>query len=322
MTGWRPEYATLFGVLARHDVPKLFLSATLTAAERRIIARASGIAEYEAIVQKYDRCGAGRCVGRAHGVRRPNVTYVCAKVASVSAAVISFFESGAGRKGDGIVFVPFRDETERLAGRLRGHGVSAEHFHSNVATADKLDLVRRFKRHSADAEGTRFVVCATPGSFSCGACAANASRARGDGTRLGVNKKDVRFVLYAGLPPSVRDFAQGRCECTLAACAAAGLPCSARAGRDGEAAAAVVLYEGDVSASRVTELLTGSRCIRDAMASLYSSEHARCCDVAGNCSACTPALAAALAGSGVWREVLTRPTRARSRRRVAGGRSA
>ena len=105
--------------------------------------------------------------------------------------------------GSGIVYVRTRRRTEEIAERLREEGVAAEAYHAGLGRDLRSNVQGRFDR------GETPVIVATT-AFG-----------------MGVDKPDVRFVLHFNMPGRLESYYQE----------------AGRAGRDGEPAACVLLYD-------------------------------------------------------------------------------
>ncbi|WP_295664558.1 ATP-dependent DNA helicase RecQ [uncultured Mucilaginibacter sp.] len=112
----------------------------------------------------------------------------------------------AGVKGSGIVYVRSRKETVEIAQLLNQHGYTADYYHAGVEAALRSQKQLNWKNNR-----TRIIV---------------ATNAFG----MGIDKPDVRFVIHKDLPESLEAYYQE----------------AGRAGRDGQKAYAVLLYnQGD-----------------------------------------------------------------------------
>jgi len=107
-----------------------------------------------------------------------------------------------GVKGSGIVYVRSRKKTGEIAAFLVKNGVSADSYHAGI----KMDL--RNEKQNDWSDGRTDVIVAT-NAFG-----------------MGIDKPDVRFVVHMDLPDSLESYFQE----------------AGRAGRDGNAAFAVLLY--------------------------------------------------------------------------------
>jgi len=111
------------------------------------------------------------------------------------------------REGSGgaIVYCTTKRSTEETAQALADRGITAQHFHSALSPERKRDIQRGFR------EGEIEVVVAT-NAFG-----------------MGIDKPDVRAVVHAEIPGSLESYLQE----------------AGRAGRDGEQAHCLLLFEAD-----------------------------------------------------------------------------
>ncbi len=110
---------------------------------------------------------------------------------------------GNGDGGSAIVFLATRDHAELTATFLREKGWSAAHFHAGLEPPDKRRIQEEFLA------GDIRVICAT-NAFG-----------------MGIDKEDVRLVVHADTPGSLENYLQE----------------AGRAGRDGQRAHCVLLYD-------------------------------------------------------------------------------
>ncbi|HEY9327267.1 MAG TPA: RecQ family ATP-dependent DNA helicase [Streptomyces sp.] len=108
----------------------------------------------------------------------------------------------AAARAPGILYTATRKDTEAYAERLRQDGMDAEAYHAGLKAADRRRI------HDGFMAGAPAVVVATS-AFG-----------------MGIDKADVRFVAHASCPESLDSYYQE----------------VGRAGRDGEAAQAVLFY--------------------------------------------------------------------------------
>jgi ATP-dependent DNA helicase RecQ len=143
----------------------------------------------------------------------------------------------AAEPGGGIVYVPTRRAAEELAGRLRGEGYAAAHYHGGMAAGT------RTKRHEEFLAGRVPVMVATS-AFG-----------------MGIDKPDIRWIVHVALPDSPDSYLQE----------------VGRAGRDGAPARAVLLYRAeDVGLQRYfTGGAPAETGIRDLVAVLRQRPHGR-----------------------------------------------
>ncbi len=107
--------------------------------------------------------------------------------------------------GGAIVYCTTRRSTEETAQALADRGITAQHFHSGLSPERKREIQRGFR------EGEIEVVVAT-NAFG-----------------MGIDKPDVRAVVHAEIPGSLESYLQE----------------AGRAGRDGEPAHCLLLFEPD-----------------------------------------------------------------------------
>ena len=104
---------------------------------------------------------------------------------------------------NGIIYCSRQNDTAELAFLLKQHHISATYYHGGMDPSDKVTNASLFLEGKVDA------ICAT-NAFG-----------------MGIDKKDVRFVIHYALPSSFEDMVQE----------------SGRAGRDGEEATCIILFK-------------------------------------------------------------------------------
>ncbi|MBQ9659989.1 MAG: RecQ family ATP-dependent DNA helicase [Bacteroidales bacterium] len=109
-----------------------------------------------------------------------------------------------GVEGSGIVYMRHRQRCEETAAYLTQNGISASWYHAGLSAQTRSDRQEAWKRGEI-----RVMVCTN--AFG-----------------MGIDKPDVRFVVHAGLPEGPESYFQE----------------AGRAGRDGQRAYAVLLWNG------------------------------------------------------------------------------
>lgn len=106
--------------------------------------------------------------------------------------------------GCALVYTTTRKDAERLAALLEQEGLEAKHYHGKIDKAQKAVILQEFK------QGSLNIITAT--------CAFG----------MGINRKDVRAVIHHTLSSSLEAYIQE----------------AGRAGRDGEPATCILLFDG------------------------------------------------------------------------------
>ena len=186
---FRPDYLTLGSVAARLGRPPVVaLTATATSEVRQDIARQLGMRNPFVIVT---------------GFARPNLRFEIRRTVNVGekdAALDSLLRTNAG---SGVIYVATVKEAERIHQRLRDRDESVGMYHGKMAAVDRKIIQERFM-----AEDVNVMI---------------ATNALG----LGIDKKDIRFVVHYHFPEVVRSVLSRE---------------AGRAGRDGEPAICTMLY--------------------------------------------------------------------------------
>ena len=182
---FRPDYRLLRPLLDRFlDVPRLALTATADAHTRADILDQLGIPHDGLIVAGFDR---------------PNIRYSISPRDNTTRQIADLI---AETPGPGIVYVPSRAGTEKMAEALAKTGRPTRAYHAG------LDPEVRARNQADFVASEDMVICATV-AFG-----------------MGIDKPDVRFVAHAGLPKSIEAYYQE----------------TGRAGRDGDPSVAHLFW--------------------------------------------------------------------------------
>ena len=185
---FRPDYRLLRPLLDHFgDVPRLALTATADAHTRADILDQLGIPEDGMIVAGFDR---------------PNIQYRISPKDNTTRQIADII---AEQPGPGIVYVPSRAGTEKLAEALGRTGRPTRAYHAGLDPAVRA-------RNQADFVASEDMVIVATVAFG-----------------MGIDKPDVRFVAHAGLPKSIEGYYQE----------------TGRAGRDGDPAVAHLFWGAD-----------------------------------------------------------------------------
>jgi ATP-dependent DNA helicase RecQ len=165
---FRPEYRRLSDVRDQFPTaPFIALTATATQRVREDIVERLALRDPRAYVASFDR---------------PNLTYRVVHEPRTHDSLIAWLKGRADAAG--IVYVPTREGTEKLAQRLRESGISALPYHAGLDPSTRNTNQERFLRDDAR------VICATV-AFG-----------------MGINKSNVRFVVHYGTPKSIESYYQ------------------------------------------------------------------------------------------------------------------
>jgi ATP-dependent DNA helicase RecQ len=191
---FRPDYRLLLPLLDQHrEVPRLALTATADKRTRADILVQLGIPEDGLIVAGFDR---------------PNIRYHVRPRDGAARQVGGLMKD---QPGPGIVYLPSRNATEKLAGQLDAPRRRVLPYHAG------LEPRVRQRNQAAFVDSEEMVIAATV-AFG-----------------MGIDKPDVRFVAHAGVPKSIEAYYQE----------------TGRAGRDGDPAEAWLFWSaGDFAQAR------------------------------------------------------------------------
>ncbi|MDZ7362909.1 MAG: RecQ family ATP-dependent DNA helicase [candidate division KSB1 bacterium] len=188
---FRPSYLALRETLRLLQPPAVALfTATATPEVEADILQQLGLAR----VEKF-----------TGSVARPNLHFHVHKVDSEAGKFHALAKLAEEFSGKGIIYVSRRREAEEVAAFLQNLGIAADFYHAGRSDAERRQVQERFFDDSADS----LRVVAATNAFG-----------------LGIDKRDIRFVIHFSMPGSLEAYYQE----------------AGRAGRDGLPAQCLLLY--------------------------------------------------------------------------------
>ncbi len=185
---FRPSYLRLKEVIKQvHNPPVLALTATATIEVRQDIIKQLDLKHVDLIVS---------------GFSRPNLHFaaVLASGGQKVSKILDLFKDSD--LGSGIIYVGTRSKAEEIVSYLNEHNIKAVEYHAGLDNDSRSWVQEQFMKNEAQ------VVVAT-NAFG-----------------LGINKKDIRFVIHYDLPGTIEAYYQE----------------AGRAGRDGKDSFCLLFY--------------------------------------------------------------------------------